>query len=125
MDRVVATPPHSSTASGAQADVHWPTLLGRVLEDLSRVIQLEVRLLEAKIAPAVSATADRLLAGLVVLCAGAMAGACFLAAFVLLLHKWMPLWQCFAIGGVVAAACSAVALVWMKRPIISDQAKIG
>ena len=105
-------------ANGADTSAQWPTLLSRMLEDLSRVIQLELQLLEAKIAPALTTMADQaiagLIAGLVILSAGVMAGVCLLAALILLLHQWIPWWQCFGIGGLVAIACALIAFASMK-----------
>ena len=46
----------SAVANGSSGvNVEWPTLLGRMLEDVSRVIQLELQLLEAKLAPSLMA----------------------------------------------------------------------
>jgi CDP-diglyceride synthetase len=35
-------------------------------------------------------------------------GSCLLAAFILWLHQWMPWWQCFGAGGIVAIVCGVV-----------------
>jgi hypothetical protein len=91
-------------------------LLGRMLEDLSRIIRLELQLLEARIGPSLTGMADRAIAALVMLFAGVFGGSCLLAAFILLLHEWMKWWQSFAIGGVVALACGFVAYSVIKRP---------
>jgi len=105
---------YDAPASGSDTGTEWPTLLGRMLEDLSRVIQLEIQLLEAKIAPSLIAMADRAIAGMVILYAGVIGGSCLLAALILLLHQWMQWWQCLAIGGVVAIACGLVAYMSLK-----------
>jgi hypothetical protein len=114
----MAPPQHqpSAPANGAETGAEWPTLLGRMLEDLSHVIQLELQLLEARIAPALTAMVDRALAGLVILCAGVIGGSCLLAALVLLLHERMQIqwWECMAIGGIVAIACGLLAYMSVK-----------
>jgi hypothetical protein len=125
MDSVVTTRQHGTAANSSETAAHWPMLLGRMLEDLSRVIQLELQLLEARIAPSLIAMADRAIAGLVILYAGVIAGACFLAALILLLHKWMQWWECFAIGGVVAVACGVVALLSVRSATARGEAKDG
>jgi hypothetical protein len=88
-----------------------------MLEDLAHVIQLELQLLEARIAPSLMAMADRALAGLVILCAGVIGGSCLLAALILLLHEGMRMqwWGCLAIGGIVAIACGLVAYMSVKN----------
>jgi len=87
-----------------------------MLEDLSRIIRLELQLLEARIAPSLTGMADRAIAALVILFAGVIGGSCLLAALILLLHEWMKWWQSFAIGGVVALACGFAAHSIIKRP---------
>jgi hypothetical protein len=86
-----------------------------MLEDLSRVIQLELQLLEARIAPSLMAMADRAIAGLVILCAGVIGGSCLLAALILLLHQWMQWWECLAIAGIAAIGCGLVAYMSVKN----------
>jgi hypothetical protein len=97
-------------------DANWSTLLGRMFEDLSRVFQLEVRLLEAKLIPALSEVAERAIAASVVLGAGMMSGTCLLASLIFLLHKRLDWWVCFAAGGFVALAFAFGAyIITMKR----------
>jgi hypothetical protein len=125
MDPAIATGEHSPAGNGSETAAHWPTLLGRMLEDVSRVVQLELQLLEARIGPSLIATADRAIAGLIMLYAGVIAGGCFLAALILLLHKWMPWWWCFTIGGVVAVACGVAAFMSVKNSAARGEVKIG
>ena len=123
MDPGAGTRPHQGnpeTSAGLRTETEWSTLLGRMLEDLSRIIRLELQLLEARIAPSLTGIADRAIAALVILFAGVMGGACFLAALILLLHEWMKWWQAFAIGGVVAIACGFVAYSVIKRPAVTE-----
>jgi hypothetical protein len=87
-----------------------------MLEDLSRIIRLELQLLEARVVPSITGIADRAIAALVMLFAGVMAGACFLGALILLLHRWMKWWESFAVGGGVALICGFVAYSIMKHP---------
>ncbi len=115
----------STAANGSATAAEWTTLLGRMLEDLSRVIQLELQLVEARIAPALVAMADRAIAGLVMVCAGVIAGACLLAALILLLHIWLQWWECFAIAGVVALICALVARTGMKSPTAQAETNSG
>ena len=73
MGSAITTQRHerSAVVNGSPAvNTEWPTLLGRMLEDVSRVIQLELQLLEAKLTPSMMAMADRAIAGLIMLFAG-------------------------------------------------------
>jgi hypothetical protein len=49
--------------------------------------------------------ADRAIAGMAILYLGVVGGSCLLVAFILLLHVWLALWLCFAVGGVVVIVC--------------------
>jgi hypothetical protein len=106
--------PESATSGGTEPE--WSTLLSRMLEDLSRIIRLELQLLEARLAPSLTGIVDRAIAALVILFASAMGGSCFLAALILLLHQWMRWWESFALGGVIALACGFIAYSLIKRP---------
>ena len=116
---LIAQGQNSAPARQVESAVEWPTLLARMLEDVSRVIQLELQLLEARIAPSLMATVDRAIAGLILLYAGAIGGICLLGAFVLLLHRWMQWWQCLGIGGVVAISCG-FAIYWTVKSVTAS-----
>jgi Putative Actinobacterial Holin-X, holin superfamily III len=119
MDPPAATRPHQrnpESVAGPRTETEWSTLLGRMLEDVSRIMRLELQLLEARIAPSLTGMADRAIAALVLLFAGVIGGSCLLAALILLLHEWMKWWQASAIGGVVAIACGFVAYSVIRRP---------
>ena len=122
MDSRIVTPQdqHNAPVTESETGVEWPTLLGRMIEDLSRVIQLELQLLQARIGPSLTAMVDRAIAGLVILCAGAIGGACLLAALILLLHQWMPWWECLATGGIVAMVCGLVAHMILRTSPASE-----
>ena|SRR5579862_1194612 len=115
MDSTVRTDPRPRGATANGSLTEWPTLLNRMLEDLGRVIRLEIQLLEARVAPSLFSMADRAIAGLVLLFAGAIAGSCLLASLILVLHKTMEWWACFAVGGAVAVVCGVVAFVGLKN----------
>src|ERR1700720_1633077 len=126
MGSAITTQRHerSAVVNGSPAvNAEWPNLLGRMLEDVSRVIQLELQLLEAKLAPSLMAMADRAIAGLMILCAGVIGGSCLLAALILLLHDWMAWGQCFAIGGVVTIVCALAVNASMKGSSVPAESK--
>src|SRR5512146_269700 len=108
---------HSAAAHGSETAEQWPTLLGRMLEDLARVVQLELQLLEARMGRSLTGLADRAIAALIILYAGVIAGCCLLAALILLLHGWMQWWQCFAVGGLVTIVCGIVAYMSVKTSL--------
>ena len=123
MDPGTATRPQQrnpETVAGPKTETEWSTLLGRMLDDLSRIIRLELQLLEARIVPSLTGMVDRAIAALAILFAGVIGGSCFLGALILLLHDWMKWWQAFAIGGVVAIVCGLIAYSIIKRPAVTE-----
>lgn len=99
--------PAAEAAGGSVQDE--PSLLTRMLEDLVRVLQLELRLVEAEVARALAATVDRTIAALILLYVGALTGSFLAVALAFLLHTWLPWWLCFALSGVAALICGAIA----------------
>jgi hypothetical protein len=90
-----------TVVAGERDAQSWPTLLGHVLLDFTRVIEGEARLLRASVEPTMTAVLDRWLLQLV-LASVALAGLLLvLGAGVLLLHKWLEWWAAFGIVGVV------------------------
>ncbi|HLK88082.1 MAG TPA: phage holin family protein [Candidatus Binataceae bacterium] len=95
-------------------------MLTRMLEDLVRVLQLELRLLEAEVARALSATVDRTIAALILLYLSSLAGSFLLVALAFLLHTWLPWWLCFALSGVAALLCGAIAYATISAASSSE-----
>jgi hypothetical protein len=110
----------TATNRPSEDELQWPTLLGRMLEDLSRIFQLELQLLEARLGPSLMAVADRAIGALVILYAGVIGGSCLVAALILLLHTWLVWWQCFAIGGLATLGCAFAVHIGMSSSSASD-----
>ena len=86
----------------------WSTLLGKLVDDFTRILRGEARLLGATIALKIDSLVVRSVR-LMVLAALALAGlACLLAAAILLLHQWLVWWASF---GVMGAALLFIVLV--------------
>lgn len=86
----------------------WSTLLRKLLDDFTRILRGEARLLGATIALKIDSLVVRSVR-LMVLAALALAGlSCLLAAAVLLLHQWLVWWAAF---GVMGAALLFIVLV--------------
>jgi hypothetical protein len=80
----------------------WPTLIARVVTDVARVVQTEIRLFQASLNPIFSAAIDRLLGSTIALGAFLAGGLCLLAALVVFLHRWLWWDASLAIAGVVS-----------------------
>ena len=103
----------SSNDIVASPDRDWAELVGKAIDDFTRIVQSEIRLLETTLKVVLQSEIDHALA---ILIAGAMmmCGAlCLIGASILLLHQWLPWWAAFGISGtglfVVAGLIRAIA----------------
>ena len=80
----------------------WPTLVARVVSDVARIVQTEIRLFQASLNPILSAAIDRLLGSTLALAAFLAGGLCLLAAGVVFLHRWLWWDASLAIAGIVS-----------------------
>ena len=88
-------------ANGAQETLQdWPTLVGRAVDDLTRILQSEAHMLETSMGAALETRIASAIATLTVVAVMICGGVCILCAAILLLHEWLPLWQAFGLAGV-------------------------
>ena len=80
----------------------WPTLVARIVGDVARIGQTEIRLFQASLNPILSAAIDRLLGSTIALAAFLAGGLCLLAAAVVFVHRWLWWDASLAIAGVVS-----------------------
>jgi hypothetical protein len=89
------------TANGTPAGLQdWPTLVGRAVDDVSRILQSEAHMLETSLGAALETRLANAIATLTVIAVMICGGVCMVSAAILLLHEWLPLWQAFGIAGV-------------------------
>lgn len=89
-------------ASGTEGD--WSTLVGRAIDNVSRIIQSEIGLVEVTLRAVVEEQTDYALANLATVAVMICAAICMLIALILFLHQWLQWWLAFAIAGLGAAA---------------------
>ncbi len=95
------TEKQSHTANGApEALQDWPTLMGRAVDDITRILQSEAHMLETSMGAALEIRLASAITTLTVVAVMICGGVCMLCAGILLLHQWLPLWQAFGIAGV-------------------------
>jgi hypothetical protein len=99
-----------TAVTGERDAQSWPTLLGHVLLDFTRVIEGEARLVRASIAPAMTAVLDRWLQELVLASVALVGLLLLLGAGVLFLHRWLEWWAAFGIVGAVTLGCAVFGL---------------
>jgi hypothetical protein len=98
----------------------WSSLLARAIDDMTRIVHSEFRLLSASMKTVLDEEIDRVLAFVatgVLMMAGAL---CLLAAVIMFLHEFLrlPWWQSF---GITALALFATAIatraIMARRPL--------
>lgn len=113
-DRQTNVPTVSANDRGTNNE--WPTLLGRMVDDLSRIVETELRLFEANLVGLLNTTVDRAIAGMLLLALSVVGGACLLVALILLLHQWLPLWEAIGIVGLAIEVIGAIAFLSIRAP---------
>jgi hypothetical protein len=104
-----------TTEGGTTTYADWPTLIERVMDDVSRIIRSEVHILQAGIGANLEAQVSNAVAHLTLAALVIVGAICILCASILLLHQWLPWWQAFGIAGVVTLVV-AFASNAAKRP---------
>jgi hypothetical protein len=106
-----------SVESAAAAD--WASLVARAVDDITRIVHSEFRLLVAGMQTVLDEGIDRVL-GFVATGVLIMAGAlCMLAAIIMFLHEFvmLPWWQSFGITALLMFGIAiAVRAATMRRP---------
>ena len=82
-------PHHANGMPETQQD--WPTLVGRAVDNVTRILQSEAHMLETSMGAALSTRLANAIATLTVVAVMLCGGVCILCAGILLLHQWLPL----------------------------------
>jgi hypothetical protein len=114
--------PPASDPPGAEGD--WSTLVGKAIDDVSRIIQSEIGLLETTLRAVVEEQTDYALANLATVAVMICAAICMLGALILLLHQWLQWWLAFAIAGLVASAVGIAIHTTAGRRVAVRQTRV-
>jgi Putative Actinobacterial Holin-X, holin superfamily III len=77
----------------------WGTLAARAVDDVSRVIQGEIRLVEVRLRGAIQGQVENIFLTLAAVAVAVLGALCLVAALIGFLHQWMPYWQATGIVG--------------------------
>jgi len=91
-----------------ESPADWGTLAARAVDDISRVIQGEMRLLEVRLRSAIDGQVENIFLTLAAVAVATIGALCLLVALIGFLHQWMPYWEAtgivgltFVIGGII------------------------
>jgi Putative Actinobacterial Holin-X, holin superfamily III len=113
-------PHHSNGAQETQQD--WPTLVGRAVDDVTRILQSEAHMLETNMGAALETRLANAIATLTIVAVMLCGGVCILCAAILLLHEWLPLWQAFGLAGVAILIIGIASYAIMKPTVAPNSA---
>ncbi len=89
-------------------DVHLPTLLGRMLDDLVRIGEAQAKLFEVNIGAALAAALDRAVGRVIAAIMYLVGGLCLLGAIILLLRRRLLWWEALVISGTIVIGAGAL-----------------
>lgn len=112
------------TANGATETLQdWPTLVGRAVDDVTRILQSEAHMLETSMGAALETRLANAIATLTVIAVMLCSGVCVLCAAILLMHEWLPLWQSFGIAGAGILLIGIASYAIMKPRAVLESAE--
>jgi Putative Actinobacterial Holin-X, holin superfamily III len=120
------TEKQSHPANGAPATMQdWPTLVGRAVDDVTRILQSEARILQTNMGAALETRLASAIATLTIIAVMISGAVCIVCAAILLVHEWLPLWQSFGIigGGILLVGLAAYAISKSPAPVESAESK--
>jgi hypothetical protein len=91
------SPPETNGAATIYPD--WPTLIGRAVDDISRILQSELHMFQTNMTADLQARLADTVSSLTIAAMIISGAICILCASILLLHQWLPWWQAFGIAG--------------------------
>ena len=103
----------------------WPTLVGRAVDDVTRILQSEARMLQTSMGAALETRLASAIATLTIVAVMIGGAVCIVCAAILLLHQWLPLWQSFGIigGGILLVGLVAYAIKRSPATLESPESK--
>ena len=101
----------------------WPTLVGRTVDDVTRILQSEARILQTNMGAALETRLASAIATLTIVAVMISGAVCIVCAAILLVHQWLPLWQSFGIigGGILLVGLASYAIT--KSPAMQESAE--
>ena len=106
--------PNDSTNGAAETNPDWTTLVGRAVDDVTRILRSEAHMFQTSMGNALEARIANVLATLTMIVAMICGAICILSASILLLHQWLPWWQSFGIAGVASGLIGLASRAIMK-----------
>jgi hypothetical protein len=99
----------------AESHAAWPTLIGRTINDVSRILRSELQMFQANVADVLEARLTSTVALLAISVAMMGGLGCLVCASILLLHRWLFWWQALGIAGMSLLLTGLTSHAIMRR----------
>ena len=108
---------HPSSIDGTPtAYPDWPTLIERVVDDVSQILRSEAHMFQTNLGVALELQISKTLAHLTIIALMISGALCILCASILFLHQWLPWWQAFGIAGLATLLVGIVGNATARPP---------
>jgi hypothetical protein len=101
------------------SDGRMGVLAVRLLDDVVRIVEAEVKLVEVNFGSALTASLDRAVGRFLAALLLFLGASCLLAGLIMLLRHWLEMWQALAVAG-AAAFAAAFTVAWIAGRIASS-----
>jgi Flp pilus assembly protein TadB len=104
----------SPSTNGRAADVHqdWPSLIGRAVDDVSRILHSEADILQTRLGDSIRAGLNH---SAEVVAIFLWSVGFLLLGVILFLHHWLPLWSAFGVVGLCTMIGAISRALTIKR----------
>jgi hypothetical protein len=89
-------------------------LIGRAVDDVSRILLSELHMFQANIGADLGARLATTIASLTIAAVMISGAICILCSSILLLHQWLPWWQAFGIAGLATLVVGSASKAMMR-----------
>jgi len=107
----------SPSTNGRAADGHpdWPSLIGRAVDDVSRILHSEAEILQTRLGDSIRSGLNHSAEVVALLVLFLWSIGCLLLGVILFLHLWLPLWFAFGVVGLCTISVAILGALTMKR----------
>jgi hypothetical protein len=109
--------PTTPSTNGRSSDGHqdWPDLIGRAVDDISRILHSEADILQTRLGDSIRAGLNRSTEVVALLVLFLWSVGCLLLSVILFLHLWLPLWFAFGVVGLCTISVAILGILTMKH----------
>jgi len=105
----------STNARAAEGHQDWPNLIGRAVDDVSRILHSEADILQTRLGDSIRSGLNHSAEVVALLALFLWGIGCLLLGVILFLHRWLPLWFAFSLVGLSTMSIAILGILTMQR----------